>query len=66
MPATKRVFSIPDDWKSENGMGTASETEIVKSGQYAGYTWIEAYVNDWTLKPVSYTHLDVYKRQHQL
>ena len=40
MPATKRVFSIPDDWKSENGMGTASETEIVKSGQYAGYTWI--------------------------
>lgn len=50
IPTTKRVFSIPDDWKSENGMGTASETNIVKSGQYAGYTWIEAYVNDWTSK----------------
>ena len=29
-------------------MGSAKETDIVPSGEFAGYTWIEAYVNDWT------------------
>lgn len=31
-------------------MGSASETDIVENGEYKGYTWIEAYVNDWTAK----------------
>ena len=29
-------------------MGSGSETDIVESGEWAGYTWIVAYVNDWT------------------
>lgn len=29
-------------------MGSAKETAIVPDGKWAGYTWIEAYVNDWT------------------
>lgn len=44
----KRIFSIPSDWKNANGMGSKSETEIVTSGTWKGYTWLEAYVNDWT------------------
>ncbi len=44
-----RVFTIPDEWKTANGMGSAAETDIVpSSSEWAGYTWIEAYVNDWT------------------
>lgn len=45
-----RVFEIPSDWKILNNMGTAKETDIIKSGKWTGYTWIEAYVNDWTEK----------------
>lgn len=45
-----RTFEIPEDWKAENNMGSASETDIVENGKYKGYTWIEAYVNDWTAK----------------
>ena len=26
----------------------AAEADIVTSGVWAGYTWVEAYVNDWT------------------
>ena len=48
MEETSRVFEIPEDWKNANSMGSASETDIVESGEWAGYTWIEAYVNDWT------------------
>ena len=44
----KRTFEIPQDWKDANGMGNAAETDIVGSGEWKGYTWIEAYVNDWT------------------
>ena len=44
-----RVFTIPNEWKTTNGMGSAAETDIVpSSSEWAGYTWIEAYVNDWT------------------
>lgn len=43
-----RVFEIPAEWKAENNMGSAKETDIVQDGEFAGYTWIEAYVNDWT------------------
>lgn len=43
-----REFEIPESWKTEKGMGTAKETDIIPSGEYKGYTWIEAYVNDWT------------------
>lgn len=46
--SVSRVFEIPNDWKEENGMGNAKETDIVPSGDNAGYTWIEAYVNDMT------------------
>ncbi len=45
-----RKFEIPTEWKAENNMGSAEETDIVPSGEYKGYTWIEAYVNDWTSK----------------
>lgn len=45
---TQRTFVIPEEWKTANGMGTSAETDIVQSGEFAGYTWIEAYVNDWT------------------
>lgn len=48
---TTRTFEIPSDWKTANGMGSSvKETDIVSSGIWAGYTWIEAYVNDWTQK----------------
>lgn len=54
-----RVFTIPDEWKSENGMGSAAETDIVSSGTWKGYTWIEAYVNDWTAKQSTPTNPDI-------
>lgn len=43
-----RPFEIPNNWKQDNEMGNAEETDIVKNGKWAGYTWIEAYVNEWT------------------
>lgn len=44
----KRTFVVPSDWKAANGMGNKKETDIVTTGKWKGYTWIEAYVNDWT------------------
>ncbi len=45
----EKPFSIPDEWKAENGMSASDKDEdIVPSGEFAGYTWIEAYVNDLT------------------
>ncbi len=44
----KRTFSIPAEWKSANGMGSKKETDIVTEGKWKDYTWIEAYVNEWT------------------
>ncbi len=41
-------FEIPADWKTANGMGNAKDEDIIQSGANAGYTWVEAYVNDWT------------------
>ena len=41
-----RAFEIPSEWKDENGMGSAAESDIAPSG----YTWIEEYVNDWTAR----------------
>lgn len=47
--SSQRTFEIPADWKAANGMGAgAAEADIVTSGVWAGYTWVEAYVNDWT------------------
>lgn len=43
-----RVFEIPESWLAENGLSGKNETDIVESGEFAGYTVIEAYVNDWT------------------
>lgn len=43
-----RVFTIPEEWLSENGLSGKNETDIIESGEFAGYTVIEAYVNDWT------------------
>lgn len=43
-----RVFEIPESWLSENGFSAMAETDIIESGEYAGYTVIEAYVNAWT------------------
>lgn len=45
---SERTFVIPEDWKTANNMGSAKDSDIVPSGVWAGYTWIEAYVNDWT------------------
>ncbi len=55
----KRTFAIPSDWKSANGMGSKSETDIVTSGKWKGYTWIEAYVNDWTQNQSSPSNPDI-------
>lgn len=45
-----RKFEIPSEWKTANGMGSAKETDIVSVGEWKGYTWMEAYVNDWTAR----------------
>lgn len=55
----KRIFSIPSDWKTANGMGNKKETDIVSSGAWKGYTWIEAYVYDWTQKQSAPTNPDI-------
>lgn len=55
----KRVFSIPEEWKTKTGMGTSKETDIVPGGIWAGYTWIEAYVNDWTQEQSAPSNPDV-------
>lgn len=54
-----RTFVIPSDWKTANGMDSAKETDIVPSGKWAGYTWIEAYVNDWTEQQNAPTNPDI-------
>lgn len=46
--STRRVFEIPQEWKDANGMGDSADTNIVPFGKWIGYTWIEAYVNEWT------------------
>lgn len=49
--SSQRTFEIPSDWKAANGMvAGAAEADIVTSGTWAGYTWMEAYVNDWTVQ----------------
>ncbi len=45
-----RVFAVPDEWKTANGVSELGETDIITSGEFAGYSVIEAYVNDWTAK----------------
>lgn len=45
-----KVFEVPSDWLSTNGLSGLSETDIITSGSYAGYSVIEAYVNEWTLE----------------
>lgn len=43
-----RVFTIPDEWLSTNGLDGKNETDIIESGDFSGYTVIEAYVNYMT------------------
>ncbi|MCD8089728.1 MAG: hypothetical protein LUD81_03740 [Clostridiales bacterium] len=43
-----RVFTVDADWVSENGLSAYAETDIITEGEYAGYSLIEAYVNEWT------------------
>lgn len=45
---TYQVFEIPKEWKEANGMGDVAETDVIADGKWAGYMWVEAYVNDWT------------------
>ncbi|MBQ8300623.1 MAG: InlB B-repeat-containing protein, partial [Clostridia bacterium] len=55
-----RTFEIPSDWKTEHGMTSSNkETDIVPAGEWAGYTWIEAYVNDWTEQQSAPTNPDI-------
>ena len=57
---THRVFEIPQAWKTANGMEDHLETDIVKNGsKWDGYTWIEAYVNDWTAQQAAPTNPQV-------
>lgn len=55
----KRTFEIPSDWKTQAGMGSYAETDIVPGGIWAGYTWIEAYVNYWTQNQSAPTNPDI-------
>ncbi len=57
--AVYRQFEIPQDWKDANSMGNAYEGDIVPSGRWIGYTWIEAYVNEWTEQQENPTNPDV-------
>ncbi len=57
--AVYRPFEIPREWKNESGMGGAYEGDIVPSGRWMGYTWIEAYVNEWTEQQENPTNPDV-------
>lgn len=43
-----RTFEIPEDWILNNGLSGLDETDIIQDGEYAGYTLIEAYINEWT------------------
>ncbi len=45
-----RTFTIPESFKTENGLTSYKENEIITDGTYKGYTLIESYVNDWTDK----------------
>ncbi len=44
----QRKFEIPAQWLTDNGLAGMNETDIITDGKFAGYTLIEAYVNDWT------------------
>ncbi len=57
---THKTFVIPEDWKAANGMPQdAGEGDIIESGENAGYTWIEAYVNEWTDAQSAPTNPDI-------
>ncbi len=58
-PTVYRWFEIPQEWKDANGMGGAYEGDIVPDGRWKGYTWIEAYVNEWTEQQENPTNPDV-------
>lgn len=49
-------FKIPDEWKAEKGFMALSDSDIIENGEYAGYTLIEAYVNEWTTQQSSPTN----------
>ncbi len=44
----RRIFKIPNEWLTEYNLNSMSETDIVKGGEFDGYTVIEAYINNWT------------------
>jgi len=54
-----RRFEIPEEWRTLNSMGSAEENDIVPSGKYKGYTWIEAYVFDLEESAAKPTNPDV-------
>ena len=45
---TFRQFMIPEEWLIENGLSDKKDNDIIESGKYAGYTVIEAYVDEFT------------------
>lgn len=47
---TVRQFVIPAEWLTENGLSEKNDNDIIESGKYAGYTVIEAYVNECTVE----------------
>ena len=57
--AVYRPFEIPQEWKDANGMGEVYDGDIIPSGKWKGYTWIEAYVNEWTEQQENPTNPDV-------
>lgn len=56
---THRTFEIPQEWIAENNLTGLKETDIIKSGEFAGYMLIEAYVNDWTERQELPTNPDI-------
>ncbi|MCC8097819.1 MAG: hypothetical protein LIO44_04545, partial [Eubacterium sp.] len=47
-PTETRTFTIDSDWVTEKGLSAYGETDVITEGDYAGYSLIEAYVNEWT------------------
>lgn len=47
---SKRLFSVPEEWKAEHDLTSYKDADIISGGEFNGYTLIEAYVNEWTEK----------------
>ncbi|MCD7904552.1 MAG: dockerin type I domain-containing protein [Clostridiales bacterium] len=44
----QRTFTVDESWKTEKGLSSYSDGDIITEGEFAGYVLLEAYVNDRT------------------